>query len=498
MNQLKPSKGRRRCNSLFCLIAGVCIAFGAFCSFADQTVTTDYNMSGSGRSITVESGNVDTYTGLFSGGSGGLTLKGGGTAAITNPNNTYSKTWQITLGVLRFDVEGASGTAEFYHAGGSVAGNIKQFQLNAEGAIFSNNFRMTSTSNTGYEYAPLKFMKSCTFAGTVTGGTKTVSIVDDSAEHPTVCFLGDMSMTSSASSSATPYFELIPSGTFRIYGKMSVFDRLMLYATNALGSVELYNPSNSIPNVYLGYTNLKLMEPNVLTNATILLRTISGKAFSGIADLYLYADQHIKGFARSTAWEQSGDAAVVRAAEGVSRILTIDGYADDTAENQCRFAFDGPLTLVKVGDGIQNFYSRDNTMTGAIIVSNGTFKVANTSRFSTASAIEVAGGLLDMSESDSTGCFANARRLTVGNSAELRIGANVTTPFTNLHSVVIGSTGKIESYGDVCMTIETGNLKIGNTTLFKGLYTSTTHPANIGNGITIKCNKEGGLAIIVK
>ena len=474
-------------------------AFGALCSFADQPIETNYDMSGSGKKITVEAGNVDTYIGLFTGDKGGLTLDGGGTAAIANPNNTYSKSWIITSGILRFDAGGASGTAEFYHAGGSgPTTTIKQFQLNAEGATFPNNFRMSSTSNTGYEYAPLKFMKSCTFAGTVTGGTKAVAIVDDSEEQPTVAFRGDMTMPPTTASGASPHIELIPSGTFKIYGKVSVSGSLALDATNALGSVELYNSANSIPNVNIGYANLKLMEPNVLTNATVCLRTKRELTSEGVADLYLYADQHIRGFTRNTSWQQSGAAAVIRAAGGSARTLTLDGHDADTDGNMCRFAFDGPLTLVKVGDGIQNFYYRDNTMTGAIIVSNGTFKVASTVRFSHVSAVDVAGGLLDMSASTNTGCFASARRLAVANGAQLVLGPMATAPFDSLQSVVIGSTGKIESSGAVDIMIETESLEIGGMTLSKGLYTSTTHPANIGTGITVKCNQKGGLILICR
>ena len=436
----------------------------AVSALADQTITRNWDMSSSGQAATVDAGSTDTFTGLFTGNKGGWTLNGGGTAVIVNQNNTYSKSWRISSGIIRFDEEGASGTAEFYHQGGSNSDTIKQFQLNAEGATFPNNFNMVgSTGNSGYEYAPLKFMKSCTFAGTVTGGGKAVSIVDDATENPTVSFLGDMSMGSSS-------FEFIPSGVFKLYGKVTIPNNqfLLLDKTDALGTVELYNPSNSIGTVRLGYTNLKLMEADVLTNATVQLYTTRNFTQEGAADMYLYADQRIKAFSRATNWSQSGGAGVVRAGEGTSPTLTFEGHAEDSDANKCRFAFAGPISLVKTGTGIQDFNYRTSTMTGTITVRGGTFKVSGSATFPNASAVNVENGLLDL---------------------------NVSTPFSTLKSVSIGSTGRIASSSSTSVMIETDNLKIGGKTLFKGLYTSATHPDNIGDGITIKCNNKGGFVL---
>ena len=449
-------------------------------ALADQTIPDNYDTTSSSKTLTVAPGDVDTYTGLFSGsknlylsaGSEG-TVVGGGTAVLTNPENTFSGTFGLGLtaanpnGVFRFDSAGASGTARCYTSGGSKEGSIRQFQFNAEGATFHNNLEMGGSGNTGYEYSPFKFMKSCTLAGTIvtalSGGKrsgKTIAIIDDPNERPTVNFLGDVEVGG--------HFSLVPSGTFKMYGALSVPGILFLDSTNVLGTVELYNHSNAISQVMIGYTNLRLMEPNVLTNATLNLSTTRLYETAGAADVYLYANQSIKAFAcGSRAYRNAG---VIYAA--VASELAFEGHAEDSASNKCRFAFNGPLSLVKTGTGIQDFnYRNESTMTGAITVRGGTFKVSGTAAFPNASAVNVENGLLDL---------------------------NVATPFSKLQSVSIGSTGQIASSSSTSITIETDNLEIGGQTLLKGFYTSATHPANIGEGITIKCNKKGGLMMILR
>ena len=490
-----------------CVLAILCGLTAA----ADQTKPENYNISSS-QTLTVLSGNVDTYTGLFTGtknlylsaGEGEGAAVRGGTAVLTNPENTFSGTFYLGYtsgtnpnGVFRFDSAGASGTARCYTNGGSNKNAIRQFQFNAEGATFHNNLEMGQASGgSGFEYAPFKFMKSCTLAGTIvsalSGGKrteKTITIIDDPNERPTVSFLGNVEVGK--------YFSPVPTGTFKMYGALTV-PILLVDVTNALGTVELYNSSNAITHVNLGYTNLKLMAPDVLTNSVIQLSTTRNMTPEGVADLYLYADQHIKAFSRTTSWYQTGAAAVVRAGGTASPTLAFDGHAENSEANRCRFAFDGPLSLVKTGVGIQDFDYRTSTMTGEITVSNGTLRISSVAKFPNVSAVNVEGGLLDLGDSSTTGCFADAQRLSVADNAQFLIGASVKTPFTNLQSVVIGSTGKIESTGAVSLTIETENLEIGGETLFKGLYTSATHPANIGEGITIKCNNKGGLILIYR
>ena len=491
-----------------CVLAILCGLTAA----ADQTIPDNYNLSSS-KTLTVLSGNVDTYTGLFTGtknlylsaGEGEGAAVRGGTAVLTNPENTFSGTFYLGYtsgtnpnGVFRFDSAGASGTARCYTNGGSKEGSIRQFQFNAEGATFTNNLEMGSNGNAGFEYSPFKFMKSCTLAGTIvsaisSGGKrneKTITIIDDPNERPTVSFLGDIEVGK--------YFSPVPTGTFKMYGALSVPGMLLIDVTNELGTVELYNPSNAITQVNLGYTNLKLMAPDVLTNSVIQLSTTRNMVQEGVANLYLYADQHIRAFTRTTSWYQVGPAAVIRAGGTASPTLTFEGHEENSEANRCRFAFDGPLSLVKTGVGIQDFDYRTSTMTGEITVSNGTLRISSVAKFPNVSAVNVEGGLLDLGDSSTTGCFADAQRLSVADNAQFLIGASVNTPFTNLQSVVIGSTGKIESTGAVNQTIETENLEIGGKTLLKGLYTSATHPANIGEGITIKCNKKGGLMMILR
>ena len=435
----------------------------------ENIIDTDLNVGkSSSPTLTIDGSSVTNYyTGKYTSTAGTtkqLNVAGGGTAVFNNPANTISCTISITKAVVRFDVEGSSGTATLYLTGGASASNVKQFQFNAENATFPNNFSMAgSSSNQGYEYQPLKFLKSCTYSGNIannTGANKPLEIIDDLNERPTVSFTGEIN------SLAGP-LSLAPSGTFELRGKVSA-NTLYLSETNVcsnVGTAELWNPANNIALVSMLHQNLRLAAADVLTNATIYLGKVPSAYTNtvGLADLIVDADQHIKALTSSTSIREMR-AGVVRASDNVT--ITVEGLASDA---DCSFAFAGPISLVKTGESLtQRFSRRNSTMTGSIIVSNGTFQIATSAKFPNASAVRVENGLLDL---------------------------NVAAPFSTLQSVSIGSTGRIASSDSTRLTIETENLEIGGQTLLKGLYTSATHPANIGEGITIKCNKKGGLTI---
>lgn len=469
----------------------------AFAFAGEGTDPTDYHMTNNTgvRNLTVPSGDVTNFTGKFTTPENmtkTLTFDGGGTAVLNNPENTMACKVVANPAYVRFDAAGSSGSGVLSMAGDSSSSTPKQFQFNAEGATFPNKLEMTGTkTNSGYEYAPFKFLKSCTLSGDIVNtSTKYMQIIDDPLERPTVVFTGGIS-----SSKAT--ITLSPSGIFKIEGAMSLQgQQLSLVETSAPvgGAVELWNPANAISTVNIQHQSLKLMAADVITNATIYLGSVEAtySGTEGVADIMIAADQHIAGFTSST-HVRDMTAGVVRATDAAT--LTIGGIAN----GDCRFAFAGPLSIVFAGgEGLrQEFNYRSSSMTGSITVSNGTFHVGSSAKFPDVSEVDVEGGLLSIEST--ANCFASATKLKVANGAQLLIYNDATTPFTNeLMKVEIGASGKIESSGDVSLTIPANGLSIGGVELPKGTYSSATHPDNIGEGITIKCNKKSGLIVIFR
>lgn len=460
-----------------------CLTPGAFA----ETIVDPENYSlGKSMTFTVDDGDTRLCTGKFTG-TRTLTLEGGGTLVLSNPANTFSGSYTMTRGVLRFDAEGASGSATVNMSVGSTVENIRQVQFNAEGAVFSNAVSMASgASGSGYACSPVKFVKSCTYAGKITNQIRPFEIIDDSAVKPKVVFAGSIF--------SQKILTLAPSGEFILNCPVTVSNALYLTESGpgVAGVVEIATSSNVVGSVECGVANLRLTAKDAIPGAALKFSTVEGCEAAGFGDVIVRADQHFRYFGRATA--VSAPTCVVRADAGPVT-LTFEGHTDVTKTGAyCCSAFAGPLTLVMNGAGLrQMFVGRESTMTGGFIVSNGTVTVAADTTFPNVSFVEVSGGELSVSCKN---CFAAAKRVSIGAGATVSLTVDATGMFANEFQMNL--SGKLKSTYNYARTIQTSGLTIGGVEMPKGKYTASTHPDFIEGKLTIENHPHRGLMLILR
>lgn len=482
------------------------LLFGAVCGVltarSDQEVTDDIAVAdtctkNSPHVLTVESGQTDTYSGVISGKTY-LSIRGGGTFVPINPDNTFRGNLMVDNGIVRLDsalaIRGdlkAKKVCTLYHNGGSKeSAALKQYRFNDDGATFNCNFTHSAVADTGYAYAPLLFMKSCTLSGSFSCTSKELMIRDDPSTQPTVTFENSVSVSDSS-------LALYPTGTFKLKSKVSA-TTLYCSRTDAgkQGTVELYSSSNVFSTVDFGYSTVKLVGENVISNATVNFNSSSDRyATTGLGELFVCSNQHVK--AVTTPYTQVHGHIV--SAEPVDFVLQgLSEYA--SGERIPRVSFDGAVSLVKEGDDLeQRFSYTTNTTTGAVIVRGGTLRFYNTTVFPNASALIVEKGFLDLRNvNTSRRTFASVTNIVVGAAGEISFGDSDSEPFTNMPAISVTSPGRFITENKTSFTVQSSAFVVDGVDQGGGTFTAATHPDVLGEGITVKVKRPAGFVIIVK
>ena len=488
------------------VLAGVALSMAP--SWADRTVTDNIDVPStytakSPYSLTVEAGQTDTYSGVISG-NGYLSITGGGTFVPTNPENTFRGNLTIDNGVVRLDSAQAlrgdiknKKICTLYHKGGSKlsTSTLRQFQFNDEGATFNCNFAHSAVADEGYASAPFRFMKSCVLTGSVlcgsaSGGAKELMLADDPATKPTVTFENYVSVYNST-------LALYPTGTFRMKGPVTA-STLFCSRTDAgsQGIVELYNMSNSIQTVDLGYLTVKLAGENVISNATVNFASSEDRyAATGRGELLVCSNQHVR--ALTSPYTQ---------VEGhISSEVQVD-FAFGGLEEYVsgvkipRISFGGAVNLIKEGEGLeQRFSNTTNTTTGAVVVRGGTLRLYNTTVFPNASELIVERGLLDLVNMNTRReTFASVTNVVVGAAGEIVFSKNDKEPFTNMPSISVTSPGRLSAEEKTSFTVLSSGFVVNGVDQGNGTFTFATHPEVLGEGITVKVKRPTGLLLIFR
>jgi len=408
------------------------IALCAAAAFAVSTlraeyneISTDFPMTGSTDFI-AEAGVTNVYTGLISG-TGPAVIKGGGTVAFSNPNNTYTGGTLISNAVFRLDADGCAGS-------GAITGAVNKAHVFMNCANVPNDmvFLVGYTSNTQLDPSAypaagqcclLPLQSAVTIKGLVKLGASSYLFNETSpaiVSSPTVTY--EKGVTGPG------YIFTVLKGRMIFVGRyVSTYNSRSRLGgiSSAQGTMEFRASSNELWR--LDYYNADMDFKAVDAFPNTLFYYEYGSA--GYAKTYLNGnDQTILGFSWSTGasypqptetgtgqcWTSTDTPASVRITGCATSRLSSSG----TFVN--RVALFGKVTLVMdvnptyTKQGFyQDFSVRKSTTTGDLIISNGDFRVSSTASFPNVPNIYVGTGGSFTNASTRASAFAGCTNLTV-------------------------------------------------------------------------------------
>ena len=434
------------------------LAFGG--AFAEEkTITDDYSMS-SAQTLTVPEGDVYTYTGKFTGTKKTLSLKGGGTAILTNTENTWTSAFYIYNGTLRMDVAQALSTTD-----GIIVyptNENTRVEFTHEGGVYNCPFKMASVTPVT---SPFVIKANCTINGDITPlGSKAWSITGSAGKSAT--FNGAVTIKDK---NLSMYPEA--GGKFVFNGPISVTSGkegyLMTTGGDGHGTIELAGNNDISTAVYFGYHTLVLSHENALETTPKLLLYLSSdsaaKDVEGNGEVKLLADQIIQQVYKSS----SGTINYAGSFTSEDPVnMTIKGTASSYPDCPC--PINGKITLIKDGEGLGHILSsRASLTTGGLWAKGGTLQL------------------------NSGATFKNISKLTVGaegvTGAALTIASGVTeSPFGDSIAEVSLYDGSLISSESLAVTVTTTDFKVnGAAVAAYGDYTASDYPNAIGQNVTI-------------
>ena len=457
------------------------VTLGGTLRAAYNEIDTAFPMSGPTDFI-AEAGVTNVYTGLISG-TGPAVIKGGGTVAFANANNTYTGGTIISNAVFRLDTDGCAGSGAI-----TAAVNSAHIFMNCTSVpndlYFAQGYSTAKTNLQPGEYPednaiPLfSLVESVTVSGKVyfKGGTK--YIPNRLSATQTVTFENDVSTASSAELSLYAY------GTTIFSGKLSenlIGNNIPIgAASTAKGTIVFNSQSNSVKKIATYNANFALNARDALPDTLIFIRNSLEKSCS-IFDLN-GNDQTFSGVIwyngtkdPPTTPNETSSGFRFRTTDGNPATLRLTGATVYTtnATNRNFLALSGPLTLVMdifpastTAGFYQEFALRKSETTGDLVISNGDFRVTGGASFPNVPNIYVGTGGI-FSSAATTNAFAGCRSLVVDGT--MTFGNDVKTPFSDGKvALSLGSSANLSLPSGYTLTVP--SLKVGDEIKSDGTY----------------------------
>ena len=429
-------------------------------------IDTAFPMSGPTDFI-AEAGVTNVYSGLISG-TGPAVIKGGGTVAFSNADNTYTGGTLISNAVFRLDADGCAGT-------GAITGAVNSAHVFMNCANVPNDmvFMQTYSSNTqlnpsGYPAAGQCFILPLQSAVTVKGLVK-LSKSSYLFNETSPAIVSSPTVTYEKGVSGTGYIFTVPKGRMIFKGRyISTYDSRSRLGgiSSAQGTMEFRASSNEL--YRLDYYNADMDFKAVDAFPKTLFYYEYGS--DGYAKTYLNGnDQTVLGFSWSTgsSWPQSTENGTGQCWTSTDTPATvrITGCQPSRAGNSGTFvnrlALFGKITLV-----MEDFSVRKSTTTGDLIISNGDFRVSGTASFPNVPNIYVGTGGSFTNASTKANAFAGCRNLTVLGKMTCTGDA---TPFTyGAVALTLGADAEFSLPAGATMTV--GALKVGGESYAEGTF----------------------------
>lgn len=251
--------------------------------------------------------------------------------------------------------------------------------------------------------------------------------------------------------------------------------------------VEFHAQNNGCKEYSVGSTSSLFFKTNNALNAEAVLRfddetylSVTEKTWS-VGDYVFSGDQTIDRVVSGSTLNAAGEYQNINHLRG-SGTITMRASRSDVSHAQWKE--DLSMVYFPLGDYEYVMSNRTHTMTGGITVRGGTLKAAGSTSFPSVSSIEVESGTFELA-STASGAFAACRKLTIGEGAVFRTGAEVSgSPFGSGMELKMEAGAKLDLGGNTSVVFEPQNILVDGTVPAARTYTG----AGYGSDEAVECD----------
>lgn len=450
------------------------------------TAASDLTLAGA-YPVTVAPGSTTTISDKITG-TGPLVVLGGGTLALSNPDNDFTGGIIVSNGILQAEAEGCFGENTISLEG---IADIRQVCFNVAKASFPNDITLKDKTSSS-SYPAIVANTSVTLTGNLT--------LDPSMPSASSAYFYITPGVTSADSGVTVTVDgqiCAAAGMvwYRGYGSLLLNGKVetsRFYAGHAWamnGILALKNPENDIKALNLYAADVSCRDVNVLRGCAV--RFCFDKAWVANGHGLLLLNGHDQEFASLSSSDNSLGAteyacAIQTSSSGPSVIVTVNGRgltSETYAYAQIRIM--GPIHLVVnsiMPSGVifsQGFKRRQSSSDGTIEVRNGRLRCIDGATFPNVTNILLgAGTMLDFATA--TNVFERLECMRIEGDGVVRCKKDCRAPFFNrVADVYMASDARFYFGSGVTNTID--HLVVGGRELRRGLYTAQTLPQMTGS-----------------
>ena len=219
------------------------------------------------------------------------------------------------------------------------------------------------------------------------------------------------------------------------------------------------------------YSNYYFLVPGAMDpDGVISFSNAGGDSNAIYKGYYLRADQTINRFGECT--DPGSKDRHYFTANGAGKHIEVVARGTADGSSYVRMLDNMGFTWAPTGDFTQEFLNRTHTITGPLVVSNGTIKMSGTCSFKQVSKITVKANAKFHHASTETAALNNVTQVVLEDGATFKVDSGASNPFTKSPLFTMGQNAKIEVAEGATMSV--GAVFLNDGTLpSSGTYTGT-------------------------
>lgn len=309
-------------------------------------------------------------------GKGAVRYTGGGTLILTNGGNDFSGGLYIDAGVVRADAAGVLGSGTV-----TISGGAATLCLNASGATFANPIVNTGDSklNDAYPDMTIMALENATLTGGITSTAGNLCICNKNytdLNRPVLTL-------DCAINAAGKKFYALPYAVMSCRGKVTAGSIEITTWFSCNGCLQLHSSENVIGEIDVGTARVRCMAKDVLGGAVVKFTFQNANNYTDRAQVLMGGFPQTVAYVDTNGGDTRTDLSAIPNSfySSAATTLTITGA---TGSHRTYAWIRDAISLVIDGSDetfVQRFRGQAHPTTGSIFVSNGTFRVEDSSTF---------------------------------------------------------------------------------------------------------------------
>ena len=239
---------------------------------------------------------------------------------------------------------------------------------------------------------------------------------------------------------------------------------------------------NKYEKFFADYANYYFLVPGAMDpDGVISFLENSADASAKYKGYYLRADQTINRFDGSP--NPGSTDRHYFTANGAGKHLEVVARGTADGSSYVRLLEDMGFTWAPTNNFTQEFINRPHTITGPLVVSNGTIKMSGTCSFKQVSKITVKANAKFHHASTEAAALNNVKQVTLEDGATFKVDSGASDPFTKSPLFTMGQNSKIEVAEDATVTV--GGVFLSDGTLpSSDTYTGTGATGTVADWVS--------------